>query len=84
MRAAFTENFSKMSLEFELATASWLVQVATRNDVTDFKDLKLPLSTEVPKELAYLPEFIIETLPHVFSAMDILNHTGIIRVCILL
>ncbi|XP_067133365.1 ubiquitin conjugation factor E4 A [Centruroides vittatus] len=49
-------------LKFHIATATWLINVATNFDHSQFKSLTLPLQSEVPCHLRTIPEFIIENI----------------------
>lgn len=51
-----------LMLKFHIATATWLINVATNSDYTQFKQLTLPLPTDVPRHLCTIPEFIIENI----------------------
>ena len=60
LKAALTlPEMLEMSMKFHIATASWLVQVARCDDVTDFQPITFPLSERAPNSLAYIPEFIM-------------------------
>ncbi|KAL9957844.1 hypothetical protein ACROYT_G034792 [Oculina patagonica] len=56
----------ELSLRFYIATASWLNQVALAGDsfdeMTSFKEVEIPLPTETPTGLLFIPEFIVETM----------------------
>ncbi|XP_045212276.2 ubiquitin conjugation factor E4 A-like isoform X2 [Mercenaria mercenaria] len=72
IKTAITEYcLTKMCLNFHIATASWLVQVATCDDVTDFKPVTLPLDSNVPKSLSYLPQYIITNLTQCVTPLDV-------------
>ncbi|XP_052819357.1 ubiquitin conjugation factor E4 A-like isoform X2 [Mya arenaria] len=72
MKAALTEySFTKMCLSFHVATATWLVQVASRDDVKDFPDVTLPLPVEIPKSLSSIPEFVITNYTMFVSSLEI-------------
>lgn len=80
IKAAVTEyHLTKMCLSFHIATATWLVQVASRDDVTDFQPIKLPLDSLVPKTLSYLPQYIITNFAQfiipleVFKGLDVMT-----------
>lgn len=53
-------------LQFYIATASWLNQLALAGDnfeeITSFKEVEIPLPTETPAGLLFVPEFIVETM----------------------
>lgn len=60
MKAALTEpTLLEMSLNFHIATATWLAQVAVTSDVKSFEPIKFPLPEQVPTALGYVPEFIM-------------------------
>lgn len=60
LKAALTEpRLLEMSLNFHIATSTWLVQVATSDDLTKFQPITFPLTEEAPISLAYFPEFIM-------------------------
>lgn len=83
MKAAMTEyRLSKMCLQFIIATASWLVQVAMRDDVTGFLEIQLPLSSDVPKSLAYLPEFIMSNVTVFISSLEIFKGMDLLLVSV--
>ncbi|XP_060578936.1 ubiquitin conjugation factor E4 A-like isoform X2 [Ruditapes philippinarum] len=72
IKAAITEyHLTKMCLNFHIATASWLVQVATCDNVTEFKPVTLPLDNNVPKSLSYLPHYILTNLTQFVTPLDI-------------
>lgn len=56
----------ELALRFYIATASWLNQVALAGDnfdkMTCFKEVEIPLPTETPSGLLFVPEFIVETM----------------------
>ncbi|KAJ7373174.1 Ubiquitin conjugation factor E4 A [Desmophyllum pertusum] len=56
----------ELSLRFYIATASWLNQLALAGDgfdeMTCFKEVEIPLPTETPTGLLFVPEFIVETM----------------------
>jgi len=81
IKAVVTEHrLTDMCLKFHIATASWLVQVARTDDVKSFEELKLPLPAEVPKSLAYLPEFLISNLTIFMSSLDIFKGIDMLKV----
>lgn len=60
MKAALTEpRLLEMTLNFHLATSTWLVQVARDNEVKKFEPVTFPLPEQVPIALGYTPEFIM-------------------------
>ncbi|KAL4240196.1 Ubiquitin conjugation factor E4 A [Mactra antiquata] len=60
MKAALTEpTLLEMSMNFHIATATWLTQVAVTNEVTSFQPIQFPLPDQVPSTLGYVPEFIM-------------------------
>ncbi|KAH3871035.1 ubiquitin conjugation factor E4 A-like [Dreissena polymorpha] len=60
MKAALTEpQLLEMTLNFHMATSTWLAQVARTSDVTGFEPVSFPLPEEVPTILGYVPEFIM-------------------------
>jgi ubiquitin conjugation factor E4 A len=60
IKAALTEpQLLEMSMNFHIATATWLVQVARANEVTSFEPITFPLPEQVPTALGYVPEFIM-------------------------
>lgn len=60
IKAALTEpQLLEMSMNFHIATATWLVQVARVNEVTSFEPVTFPLPEKVPVALGYVPEFIM-------------------------
>ncbi|XP_071105758.1 ubiquitin conjugation factor E4 A-like [Haliotis cracherodii] len=63
MKAALTEpRLMEMSLNFHMATAAWLVQVAVHDDVSKFQTVTFPLPSEAPAALVYIPEFLMGNL----------------------
>ncbi|XP_053392708.1 ubiquitin conjugation factor E4 A-like isoform X2 [Mercenaria mercenaria] len=59
-KAALTQpHLLEMSMNFHIATATWLVQVARVNEVTKFEPVTFPLPEEVPTALGCMPEFIM-------------------------
>ena len=60
IKAALTEpQLLQMSMNFHIATATWLVQVARANEVTSFEPVTFPLPEQVPTALGFVPEFIM-------------------------
>lgn len=60
MKAALTEpQLLQMTLNFHMATSTWLAQVARTSDVTGFEPVSFPLPEQVPAVLGYVPEFIM-------------------------
>ena len=60
LKAALTlPEMLETCMKFHIATASWLVQVARCDDVTEFQPIRFPLPEKVPVSLAYIPEFIM-------------------------
>ncbi|XP_053392702.1 ubiquitin conjugation factor E4 A-like [Mercenaria mercenaria] len=63
IKAALTEpHMLEMSMNFHIATATWLVQVARVNEVTKFEPVTFPLPEEVPTALGCMPEFIVSNV----------------------
>lgn len=56
----------ELGLRFYIASASWLNQVALAGDsfdeMTSFKEVEIPLPTQTPKGLLFVPEFIVENM----------------------
>ncbi|XP_020626137.1 ubiquitin conjugation factor E4 A-like [Orbicella faveolata] len=56
----------ELGLRFYIATASWLNQLALAGDsfdeMTSFKEVEIPLPTETPTGLLFVPEFIVENM----------------------
>lgn len=56
----------ELALRFYIASASWLNQLALAgenfDEMTCFKEVKIPLPTETPTGLLFVPEFVIETM----------------------
>ena len=61
MKAALTHT-RMLELSFNIASARWLIQVATSRDLTKFHSVTFPLSTNVPEVLACVPELIAENI----------------------
>ncbi|XP_061168185.1 ubiquitin conjugation factor E4 A-like [Saccostrea echinata] len=60
MKAALTEpRLLEMSLNFHLATATWLSEIAINEDCKTFEPVKFPLPKNVPTVLTCVPEFIM-------------------------
>lgn len=60
MKAALTEpKLLEMTLNFHLATSTWLIQLARASDVKAFEEITFPMLEEVPVALGYTPEFIM-------------------------
>jgi hypothetical protein len=60
MRSALTEpTFLEMTLNFHIATSTWLSLFAVKDNPQCFSDIKLPLPVQTPKCLACIPEFIM-------------------------
>nr|XP_022317607.1 ubiquitin conjugation factor E4 A-like [Crassostrea virginica] len=60
MKAALTEpRLVEMSLNFHLATATWLSEIAINEDCKTFEPVKFPLPNTVPFALTCVPEFIM-------------------------
>ncbi|KAK3090701.1 hypothetical protein FSP39_013864, partial [Pinctada imbricata] len=60
MKAALTEpNLLEMCMNFHLATATWLSEVAISNDPTTFSALEYPMMDQVSPVLSCVPEFIM-------------------------
>lgn len=60
MKAALTEpRLVEMSLNFHLATATWLSEIAINEDCKTFEPVKFPLPNSVPFALTCVPEFIM-------------------------
>lgn len=63
IKAALMEpQLLDMLMNFNTATASWLVQVARQSHVTSFESVTFPLPEEVPTALGYVPEFVMENI----------------------
>ncbi|XP_046576120.1 LOW QUALITY PROTEIN: ubiquitin conjugation factor E4 A-like [Haliotis rubra] len=63
MKAALTEpRLMEMSLNFHIAAAAWLVQVAVHDDISKCQTVTFPLPEEAPAALAYIPEFLMGNL----------------------
>lgn len=55
----------EMMLNFHIATATWLVQIATNCDSSypiPFHPISFPLSENVPSYMACVPEFIVDNV----------------------
>ncbi|KAL4240867.1 Ubiquitin conjugation factor E4 A [Mactra antiquata] len=79
MKAAITEyHLTKMTLNFHIATASWLVQIAQSDDITEFPEVKLPLSDHVPKALSYIPQFIVTNLTHFITPLEMFKSISLL------
>lgn len=60
IRAALTEpKLLEMTLNFHIATATWLSLVAVNDNPQCFADVQLPLPVQAPGCLACIPEFIM-------------------------
>lgn len=60
MKAGLTEpKLLEMTLNFHLATATWLIQLARDSEVKGFEPVTFPLPEQVPVALGYTPEFIM-------------------------
>ena len=68
-----------MCLDFHVATATWLVQVAMEDERTEFMPVEFPLPREVPKSLSYIPEFVMSNISTFLLALAMLNE-GILEV----
>jgi len=63
LKAALTEpRLLSLSFSFHVATATYLVQLATADQMTSFCEPQFPLSDNVPISLSYVPEFVAENL----------------------
>ncbi|KAI0207125.1 Ubiquitin conjugation factor E4 A [Lamellibrachia satsuma] len=63
MKAALTQTqMLELCFDFNIASARWLIQVATSRDLTQFHSVTFPLSKNVPQVLACVPEFIAENI----------------------
>lgn len=51
-----------LMLKFQMATASWLVNLSTNADLNVFKTLRFPPLHETSTSLSYVPEFIVENI----------------------
>ena len=61
LKAALVEpQLLSLSFNFHVATATYLIHMATDGQQTTFKELKFPLPTSVPLCLSYIPEFVAE------------------------
>lgn len=69
-----------MCLNFHITTAAWLAQVATCDDVTEFKPVTLPLDSNVPKSLSYLPHYILTNLTQFVTPLDIFQSAELLTV----
>ena len=67
-------------MDFHVATATWLVQVARSDEFTEFDTVIFPLPTDVPKTLCYVPEYVINNITVYLLSLDHLNE-GILEVC---
>ncbi|KAH3871922.1 hypothetical protein DPMN_035137 [Dreissena polymorpha] len=80
MKAALTGfGLVKSCLSFHIATASWLVQIASRDEVTDFREIALPLANEIPKILSYVPEFILSNFTMFISSLEVFSALDVIK-----
>lgn len=56
----------ELALRFYIASASWLNQVALAGDdfeeMTCFKEVEIPLPTQTPTGLLFIPEYVVETM----------------------
>lgn len=60
IRSALTEpKFLEMTLNFHIATATWLSLIAVEDNPQCFRDITLPLPVAAPKCLGCIPEFIM-------------------------
>ncbi|KAL3875775.1 hypothetical protein ACJMK2_033692 [Sinanodonta woodiana] len=63
LKAALTEpNFLELNMHFHLASATWLAQMAKEDNITSFEPIQFPLPAQVPRTLAYIPEFFMGNL----------------------
>ncbi|XP_071033652.1 ubiquitin conjugation factor E4 A [Parasteatoda tepidariorum] len=51
-----------LMLKFHLSTATWLVNVATSEELSVYKTMKFPPVDETSCNLSYVPEFVIENI----------------------
>lgn len=74
MKAAiFEPHLLWMSIDFHVATATWLVQVARRDDLKKFDPVTFPFPSEVPKSLCYVPEFVMSNITTYLLSLAHLN-----------
>ena len=63
MKAALTHTrMLELCFDFNIASARWLIQVATSRDLTKFHSLTFPLLTNVPEVLVCVLELIAENI----------------------
>ena len=77
--AVFEPHLLWMCIDFHVATATWLVQVAMEDERTEFMPVEFPLPTEIPKSLSYIPEFVMSNISSFLFALAMLNE-GILEV----
>ena len=80
--AVFEPHLLWMCLDFHVATATWLVQVAMEDERTEFMPVEFPLPRDVPKSLSYIPEFVMSNISTFLLALAMLNE-GILEVSII-
>ena len=80
MKAAiFEPHLLWMGIDFHVATATWLVQVAKGDDLKKFDQVTFPLPPEVPKSLCYVPEFVMSNITTYLLSLAHLNE-GVLEV----
>lgn len=63
VKTALTQSqMLELCFDFIIASARWLIQVATSSDFSGFQPVTFPLSKKVPEVLACVPEFIAENI----------------------
>lgn len=83
MKAAiFEPHLLWMGIDFHVATATWLVQVAKGDDLKKFDPVTFPLPPEVPKSLCYVPEFVMSNITTYLLSLAHLNE-GVLEVWML-
>lgn len=77
--AIFEPHLLWMCIDFHVATATWLVQVARTDEPREFTPVTFPLPSEVPKSLSYVPEFVMNNITTFLLALAVLNE-GVLEV----
>ncbi|CAH1794964.1 unnamed protein product [Owenia fusiformis] len=61
LKAAMTDpQLLELSLNFHIASATWLCQLATNENLKEFLPITFPLSDNVPYHLKCIPEFLMD------------------------
>lgn len=72
LKAALTEqSLMDLTFKFNIATATYLTQLATHSDLTQFSEVTFPLGNRVSPALSCMPEFVAE---NVIDYMLFLRH----------